>query len=84
MLFEIGEVSFHLIGTNDFHEKPGNERFLYFCGLALYLKISRCLLTGYVKEFSTIIFLHSTNQVSDVNGNDNDNAASQKRDWLND
>ena len=26
-LFEMDEVSFHLTGTKEFHEKPENERF---------------------------------------------------------
>ena len=79
-LYKIGELHFRLLGTNGFHVKAKNERYtaasLGCCqNLKNFnMKISRCRLADYIKKLhqkacrtcSTIIFLHSTNEIIDL------------------
>ena len=75
-LYKIGGVHFRLHG---FHVKAKNERFTAASSrcrqnLKINMKISGCRLADYVKTLqqkacrtcSTIIFLHSTNQIIDL------------------
>ena len=76
-LYKIGGVHFRFFGAKDFHVKAKNERFTAAssrCGHNVNIKILRRLLADYVKRLyhkacrtcSTIIFLHSTNQIIDL------------------
>ena len=77
MLHKIGELHFRLLGTNGFHVKAKNERFTAAssrCRQNLKYENFTCHLADYVKTLhqkacrtcSTIIFLHSTNQIFDL------------------
>ena len=78
-LYKIGELHFRLLGTNGFHVKAKSERFTAAClgcchNLKINMKISRRRLADYVKTlhqkvchtWSTIIFLHPTNEIIDL------------------
>ena len=73
-LYKIGEVHFRLLGTSDFHVKANNERITQRARVVVTtsnMKISRRRLADYVKTLHqkaccTIIFLHSTNQIIDL------------------
>ena len=78
-LYKIGGVHFRLLGTNGFHVKAKNESFTPVSlrwRQNLRYKFSRRRLVDYVKKkkknqkacrtCSTIIFLHSTNQIFDL------------------
>ena len=74
-LYKLGEVLYRLLGTNGFDVKVKNERLTAASSLCRqnlkYDKIARRRLADYVKNLhqeacrtcSTIIFLHSTNQI---------------------
>ena len=78
-LYKIGGVHFLLLGSNayGFHVKAQNERFTVASSRwrqnlkCSPEKISRRRLADYIKTFhqqacSTIIFLHSTNQINGI------------------
>ena len=76
-LYKIGELHFRMLATNGFHVKTKGERFTAACSRCrqnLKFEISRRCLADYVKTLhqkacrtcSTIIFLHSTNQIIDL------------------
>ena len=76
-LYKIGELHFRLLGTNGFHVKAKSERSSAAslrCRQNLKYEISRRRLADSVKTLqqkacltcSTIIFLHSTNQIIDL------------------
>ena len=72
-LYKIGAVHFRLLDTNGFHVKAKNDRVRVVIKTS-NMKISRRRLADYVKTLhqkacrtcSTIIFLHSTNQIIDL------------------
>ena len=73
-LYKIGGVHFCLLGTNGFHERQRTKDLLLRARVVVKtsnMKISRRCLADYVKTLhqiscSTIIFLHSTNQIIDL------------------
>ena len=72
MLYKIGGVHFHLLGTNAFHVQAKDERFTAAssrCRQNLKYENFTCCLpdvkTLHPKACSTNIFLHSTNQIID-------------------
>ena len=76
MLYEMGEVSFHLMGANDFQVNVEKDFFLGRSRCRQNLKISifhvawdvlKC--AQHVRHdcyFSTIVIFHSTNQIIDL------------------
>ena len=75
-LYKIGELHFHLLGTNGFHVKAKSERFTAAsscCVITSNMTISRRRLADYCdvktlhqKACRTIIFLHPTNEIIDL------------------
>ena len=76
-LYKIGELHFRLLGMNGFHVKAKSERSTAASCVVVRtsnMKVSRHRLADYVKTLqqkacrtcSTIIFLHSTNQIIDL------------------
>jgi len=75
MFYKISEVHFRLLGTNGFHVKAKNE--IYSCELVLSLEPQMWNFTSSLGRqrgtlhqkacptCSTIMFLHSTNQIID-------------------
>ena len=104
-LYKIGELHFRLLGTNGFHVKAKNERFTAANSRCRQnLKYENFTLSfGRLRQniaprkacstCSTIIFLHSTNQIIDLwrfcshcrrqIDNDHDNGTNQLVYWLN-
>ena len=76
-LYKIGELHFRLLGTNGFHVKAKSERFTasssrrhqnlkYENFMSLFCRLRQTLHQKACRMCSTIIFLHSTNQIFDL------------------
>ena len=75
-LYKIGGVRFRLFGSSSFHVKAKNERFTAACSrcrqnlkyenfTSSFARLRQNIAPKSVQPCSTIIFLHSTNQIID-------------------